>query len=43
MIAVVVDAGAVVMEDRVAKRDSEDVCLYLLQLHQAASALHNIC
>ena len=40
VVAVIVDTGAVLMEDGVAKRDLEDVCLYLLRRR---SALHNIC
>ena len=40
VVAVVVDTGAVLIEDGVAKRDLEDVCLYLLRRR---SALHNIC
>ena len=41
VVAVVVDTGAVLMEDGVAKRDLEDVCLYLLRRICATQHLLN--
>ena len=41
MVAVVVNTGAVLMEDGVAKRDLEDVCLYLLRRICATQHLLN--
>ena len=41
VVVAVVDTGAVLMEDGVAKRDLEDVCLYLLRRICATQHLLN--